>query len=77
MFPNTLQTNATQMAPEARGLAVSLFAFSLFIGQSIGVALAAPIVDQHGAPPVFIAAAILLPLTAIWFRRQLAKRDPF
>ena len=75
MFHNTLQTNATQMAPEARGLAVSLFAFSLFIGQSIGVALAAPIVDLYGAPPVYVAAAVLLPLTAVWFRRQLALRD--
>jgi predicted MFS family arabinose efflux permease len=75
MFHNTLQTNATQMAPEARGLAVSLFAFFLFIGQSIGVALAAPIVDHFGAPPVYFAAAILLPLTALWFRRQLAMRE--
>jgi YNFM family putative membrane transporter len=75
MFHNTLQTNATQMAPEARGLAVSLFAFALFIGQSIGVALAAPIVDRYGAPPIFIAAAILMPLTAIWFTRRLAIRD--
>src|SRR5581483_6072198 len=39
MLHNTLQTNATQMAPEARGLAVSLFAFMLFCGQSAGVAL--------------------------------------
>ena len=76
MFHNTLQTNATQMAPEARGLAVSLFAFFLFIGQSIGVALAAPIVDHFGAPPVYLAAAVLLPLTALWFRRRLAMREP-
>ena len=75
MFHNTLQTNATQMAPEARGLGVSLFAFFLFIGQSIGVALAAPIVDHFGAPPVYLAAAILLPLTALWFRRRLAMRE--
>ncbi len=76
MFHNTLQTNATQMAPEARGLAVSLFAFSLFIGQSIGVALAAPFVDHFGAPPIYLAAAVLMPLTALWFRRRLALRDP-
>jgi predicted MFS family arabinose efflux permease len=77
MFHNTLQTNATQMAPEARGLAVSVFAFFLFIGQSIGVALAAPFVDHFGAPPVYLAAAVLLPLTALWFRRRLAMREPF
>jgi len=76
MFHNTLQTNATQMAPEARGLAVSLFAFFLFIGQSIGVALAAPIVDHFGAPPVYLAAAVLMPLTALWFRHRLTLRGP-
>jgi predicted MFS family arabinose efflux permease len=76
MFHNTLQTNATQMAPEARGLGVSLFAFCLFIGQSIGVALAAPFVDRFGAPPIYLAAALLMPLTALWFRRRLALRDP-
>lgn len=76
MLHNTLQTNATQMAPEARGLAVSLFAFFLFMGQSIGVALAAPLVDRYGAPPIYLAAAILLPLTAVWFRYRLAVRDP-
>ncbi|MFN3745829.1 MAG: MFS transporter [Hyphomicrobiaceae bacterium] len=75
MLHNTLQTNATQMAPEARGLAVSLFAFFLFMGQSIGVALAAPLVDRFGAPPVYLAAAVLLPLTALWFRHRLAVRD--
>ncbi len=35
MLHNTLQTNATQMAPERRGTAVSQFAASLFIGQSV------------------------------------------
>ena len=40
MLHNTLQVQATQMAPERRGVAVSLFAFCYFVGQSIGVALA-------------------------------------
>ena len=47
MLHNTLQTNATQMVPEARGLAVSLFAFVLFTGQSVGVALAGRM-DRYG-----------------------------
>src|SRR5262249_34611106 len=66
--------NATQMTPEARGLAVSLFALALFIGQSVGVALAAPIVDRYGARPVFAAAAAVLVVIGFWFRRQLIKR---
>jgi hypothetical protein len=36
MIHNTLQTRATELAPGARGSAVSLFAFSLFAAQGIG-----------------------------------------
>ena len=74
MLHNTLQVNATQMAPEARGLAVSLFAFFLFTGQSVGVALAAPVVDRYGARPVFAAAALILILVGFWFRAHLLRR---
>lgn len=74
MFHNTLQTNATQMAPEARGLAMSLFAFTLFVSQSVGVAVAAPVMDRYGAQPIFLAAALVLLLAAAWFRRRLMER---
>ncbi|HKX41521.1 MAG TPA: MFS transporter, partial [Burkholderiaceae bacterium] len=40
MLHNTLQINATQMAPERRGAAVASFASSFFLGQSAGVTLA-------------------------------------
>ena len=46
MLHNTLQTQATQMAPQARGSAVTLFACMLFFGQSSGVLLTALTVDQ-------------------------------
>jgi MFS transporter, YNFM family, putative membrane transport protein len=74
MLHNTLQTNATQMSPQARGTAVALFASVFYIGQTIGVALAAPIVDHHGAPPVFVAAAILLPALGFWFSGRVRSR---
>ena len=74
MFHNTLQTNATQMAPEARGAGMALFALCLFVGQAIGVPIAAPIVDRWGAPPVFWAAAIVLPLLAFWFSAAIGRR---
>lgn len=74
MLHNTLQSNATQMAPEARGLGVSLFALSLFLGQSLGVALAGPVVDWLGAPAIYLVAAIILPAIAVWFRSKLAIR---
>jgi predicted MFS family arabinose efflux permease len=38
MLHNTLQTNATQMAPERRGVAVSAFSCFFYVGQSVGVA---------------------------------------
>lgn len=75
MFHNTLQTNATQMAPEARGLAMSLFAFTLFVSQSVGVALAGPIMDRYGARPIFVVAAVILVAVAFWFRRHLLRRS--
>ncbi len=35
---NSLQTEATELAPENRGAAVALFAFFLFLGQAVGPA---------------------------------------
>ncbi|WP_355660542.1 MFS transporter [Halomonas salifodinae] len=39
MMHSTLQINATQMAPTARGTAMAVFAGCLFLGQSVGVGL--------------------------------------
>ena len=72
MLHNTLQVHATQMAPEARGGALALFACSLFTGQSAGVWLASHAVDETGARPVFLVAAVGLSLLALDFRRRLA-----
>jgi len=74
MMHNTLQVHATQMAPETRGAAVSLFAFCLFTGQSIGIWVAARVIDRWGILPVFAAAGVGLPLVALDFRRRLARR---
>ena len=72
MLHNTLQTNATQMAPEARGLAVSLFAFALFTrpvgGRGAGRAGHGPL-RRRGRSSSLAAVAILA--IAFWFRRQL------
>jgi len=55
-----LQTNATQMAPEVRGTAVSLFACFLFLGQALGVAFGGLVVDGFGIVWVLIGAGVLL-----------------
>ena len=74
MLHNTLQTNATQMSPEARGTAVGLFSAALYLGQTAGVALAAPLVDRAGAQPVFLVAAVLLAAVGLWFGQKLRSR---
>lgn len=73
MLHNTLQTNATQMAPEVRGTAVSLFASSFFLGQSLGVMAAAIILERLGIAPLFILAAAFIPLVSTTFARLLSK----
>ena len=74
MLHNTLQTNATQMTPEARGTAVSVFSASLYLGQTAGVAVAGGLFDRFTAVPVFLAAAAGLLVLGFWFSRQLTRR---
>ena len=73
MLHNTLQTNATQMTPQARGTAVGLFSSALYVGQTAGVAAGALVIDRIGAPPLFLATAIGLPALAVWFVRELKR----
>lgn len=70
----TLQTNATQMVPDARGTAVAWFASCLFMGQAAGVALAGVMVDAVGAQALFASAALGLPLLGLFFSGALARR---
>ncbi|NJO37700.1 MAG: MFS transporter, partial [Rhizobiales bacterium] len=58
MLHNTLQTEATQLVPEARGLSVSLFAIMLFVGQAVGVVLAGRMLDLWGGASLFLTAAV-------------------
>jgi predicted MFS family arabinose efflux permease len=75
MLHNTLQTNATQMTPQARGTAVAIFSSALYLGQTLGVAINGIVFDHFGSLPVFaIAAAGLLGL-GMWFARALRQRQ--
>jgi predicted MFS family arabinose efflux permease len=74
MLHNTLQVNATQMAPHARGTAVSLFACSLFLGQSLGIAVIATLVDSYGIDAAFIASMIALPVLGAWFAHSVSSK---
>jgi MFS transporter, YNFM family, putative membrane transport protein len=74
MIMATLQTNATQMVPQARGTAVSMFASSFYLGQTAGVAVAALLVSRYGAPAMFAIAASLLVVLAFWLVRRQRQR---
>ena len=71
---NTMQTNATQMTPEARGTAVAIFSSAIYLGQMLGVAAGAFVFDHFTAVPLFIVTAIALPLLGWWFARRLEDR---
>ncbi len=74
MFHNTMQANATQMAPSARGTAVSLFASALFMGQSIGVLLAAALVGRIGSTAVIALGCSVLVAVGLYFSSALRRR---
>ena len=74
MMHNTLQTHATQMAPERRGAAVATFAASLFLGQSLGVGAAGLLVGVVGTGWVLSAGGAGMLLVAWNFTRQRSTR---
>jgi len=74
MLHNTLQTQATQMAPHARGSAVTLFACLLFLGQSLGVLEVGSTVDQGGLAPAMALAGLGVLVLAWAVSRRVAGR---
>ena len=69
MLHNTLQINATQMAPERRGAAVSAFASCFFLGQSAGVVLAGALADHVGTGHMIAVGALGVLAVALNFGR--------
>ena len=74
MFHNTLQINATQMAPEHRDAAVSAFAASFFLGQAASVGIDGALVAQIGTGAVISIGAFGVLLVALMFSRLRAVR---
>jgi predicted MFS family arabinose efflux permease len=65
LLHGTLQTRATELTPEARGTAVSLFAFSFFLGQGIGAAVLGAVVDGPGYSAAFATAGVAMALLVV------------
>jgi predicted MFS family arabinose efflux permease len=75
MLHNTLQINATQMAPERRGAAVSAFASSFFLGQAVGVGIAGALVVRIGTGAVIAFGAAGVLAFALTFSRLRRRRQ--
>ena len=74
MLHNTLQLNATQMAPERRGAAVAAFASCFFMGQSAGVALGGQLIGSLGTAGFIAAGGVGVLVVATGFAAKLARR---
>ena len=60
---SVLQTRGTEIAPEARGTAISFFVFALFMGGAIGTALLGVVLDARGfTTTIALAGSALLVL---------------
>ena len=75
MMHNTLQINATQMAPQRRGAAVAAFASCFFIGQAAGVALGGALLATTSTASIIAAAGVGVWLIGRRFARLRAARD--
>ena len=75
MFHNTMQANAAQMAPHARGTAVSLFAAALFLGQSVGALLAASLIASIGSRMVVALGGMVMIALGLLFGAALRRHS--
>lgn len=72
---STLQTFATELLPEGRATAVSVFAFSLFLGSGVGPMVTGTVMDHHGlrsllAVATLAMAAFTLLCLTLWRRQR-------
>lgn len=74
MLHNTLQMQATQMAPHARASAVTWFACCLFFGQSAGVMAVATLVDGQALSWAYTACAVGMVLLGVQVAGRVSRK---
>lgn len=74
MLHNTLQINATQMAPERRGAAVAAFASCFFVGQSTGVAFGGALLAFTDTGHLIAIAGLCVAFVGERFSRRLGSK---
>ncbi|MGI9422158.1 MAG: MFS transporter [Hyphomicrobiaceae bacterium] len=70
---NSLQTQATELAPNNRGAAVAMHTFSFFAGQALGPAFYALVLGSVGLTAVALTLAIVLPTLALLVSNKLRR----
>lgn len=73
MIHNSLQTQATELAPSARGAAVSLHAFSFFVGQASGPPLFAAGFATLGSSATLSLAAVTMAILGLTLAELLTR----
>jgi predicted MFS family arabinose efflux permease len=73
---STFQTRATELRPGARGTAISLFAFMLFLGGGVGTALLGALLAASGYRAVLLTCGLGLGLLALLAPRLTAPVAP-
>lgn len=73
LIHNTIQTKATEVAPEARGAAVALYASAWALGQAGGVAAMGLAVAAAGYAPAIVASGIGFGLLGLWLRSNMQR----
>jgi MFS transporter, YNFM family, putative membrane transport protein len=68
-----LQLRATEIAPQARGTALSGFVFCLFLGQGAGVFILGTAVDGPGYRVMFAATAAAVAVLTAWIQRAVPR----
>ena len=76
MLHNSMQTEATELAPSARGSAVALFACGFFIGQGLGPLVFGALLHGVGARPALLAAAAVIVVLGRVVVGQVIDRRP-
>jgi predicted MFS family arabinose efflux permease len=71
MMHNTMQTRATEMAPQSRGTALALYSSAWALGQAVGVALSSVVVAAIGVAPMIALFGTGVALFGVWFRSNL------
>jgi predicted MFS family arabinose efflux permease len=71
-----MQTRATELDPNARGTALALWVFMIFLGQGLGVLVVGWIIDAAGYAVAFELAGVGVAGVGAWFAQRMGGLAP-